>query len=179
MINMKKNISNSPALLSLLFCILLSWVSCVEGNKTFEKIVVDQSMVDSLKKVSDSSYSKPYYSGNFAVAEYYLNSGDSSIMQVMKDSGKHVRQVIIAKNNKRKYFAQFYANGQLMASYQFDAYGQNDGESKEYFENGAVSMSGVYKNGMRTGKWKNFNEKGEYLFSALYNSNGQQVDTEK
>ena len=178
MINMKRNILSTPATIALLFCMVASWVSCKQGDKTFEKILVDQSMIDSVKKLSDSSYTKPYYTGNFARTEYYLNSGDSSIMQVMKDSSQQVRQVIIAKNDKRIYFTQYYANGQLMASYQFDGYGQNEGESKEYFENGAVSMSGIYKNGMRTGKWKNFDEKGDQLFTAVYNDFGQQVATE-
>ncbi len=77
------------------------------------------ALIDSVKKVSDSSYTKPYYTGHFATAEYYLNSADSTIMQVMKDSSEHVRQVIIARNKRRLYFTQFYANGQLMASYHF------------------------------------------------------------
>jgi antitoxin component YwqK of YwqJK toxin-antitoxin module len=174
---MKRNIISPAAIIVVVICSAFCWMSCGENNKSFEKITVDNSLIDSVKKVSDSSYVKPYYSGYFASATYYLNSADSTLMQVMKDSSNKVRQVIIAKNNKRLYFTQYYANGQLMASYYFNADGQNDGESKEYFENGAVSMSGKYSNGLRTGKWKNFNEKGEYLFSAVYNNNGQQVST--
>jgi antitoxin component YwqK of YwqJK toxin-antitoxin module len=139
------------------------------------KLTVDMNMLDSISRHSDSTYTKPYGRNDFVTAEYFISKKDSSITQVMKDSGKIIRQVIIEKNRKRIYFAQFYANGQLMFKNDLDGYGQFNGESKEYYESGVLKRTGMYKNGFHIGNWKNYDEKAKYVSTDEYNELGQQV----
>ncbi len=122
-------------------------------NATLVKREVDRSYIDSLIKTADTSFYKQQYTNEFAAAQYYGNRKDSVLMQIMKASDSSIRQVIVTKNNRRIYFAQFYNNGQQKASYNFDNYGSNDGASTEYYENGQVKESGMYKAGFRMGEW--------------------------
>jgi hypothetical protein len=38
-----------------------------------------------------------------------------------------------------------------------------------YFQNGRVELEANYKNGLRHGEWKYFNQQGEFLYSLKYN----------
>ena len=132
-------------------------------------------MLDSVSKHSDSTYTKPYGRNDFVTAQYFISKKDSTTTQVMKDSAKNIRQVIIEKNKRRIYFTQFYANGQLMFKNNLDNYGQFNGESKEFYETGMLKRTGIYKNGFHFGNWKNYDETGKYISTDEYNENGQQV----
>lgn len=137
------------------------------------KLTVDITMLDSIRDHSDSTYTKPYKRTDFVTAEYFISKKDSTITQVMKDSAKHIRQVVIEKNKRRIYIAEFYSNGQLMFKNELDDYGQFNGESKEFYETGILKRAGVYKSGFHIGKWKNYNEEGNYVSTEEYNENGQ------
>jgi antitoxin component YwqK of YwqJK toxin-antitoxin module len=138
-----------------------------------DRLSTDQKLIDSLKKEADSIYSKPYLASGFAKAEYMINSKDSTITQVMTDSVGVTRQVVIVKNKRRIYTAQYYANGQLKASYAFDASGQYHGATEEYWENGLVKEAGYYSSGLRTGIWKRYDSAGIAEADILYDKNGQ------
>lgn len=138
-------------------------------------ITIPFSMIDSIKNESDSTYSKPYFTRAFAMAEYYFINKDSTLMQIMKDKDSLVRQIIVTKNKTRKFTAQYYPNGQLMAKYHLDNFGQFDGETKEFYENCFIRTSGVYQSGLHSGNWKNFDTTGKLISTDVYNSNGQQV----
>ena len=143
------------------------------------KISADRHMLDSIEQHSDSTYIKPYYRNDFKDAYYYISKKDSTVTQVMKDKQAVIRQIIIQKNKKRIYAAQFFANGQLMYSYKFDNFGQYDGLSEEYYSTGIVRRKGIYKHGFRSGKWKNYDKDGSYTSADEYNDDGQQVRTIK
>ena len=142
-----------------------------------ERITINSSMIDSIKKVSDSIYVKPYFTSDFAIAEYYINKKDTTLTQLMRDKDSVIRQVIITKNKVRIYIAQYYGNGQLKQKYELDNFGQYNGYSKEYYENGFVKSSGIYKNGFHAGEWKNYNIKGIFVSIDKYNNNGQIENT--
>ncbi|MEO6670284.1 MAG: hypothetical protein ABIN36_12455 [Ferruginibacter sp.] len=139
---------------------------------------VDMKMLDSIRKNSDSTYSELYGRNDFVTAEYFISKKDSTTTQVMSDSSKIIRQVIIAKNKRRIYFTQFYANGQLMFKNHLDDYGQFNGESSSFYESGRLKRTGIYKNGFYHGNWKNYDENGKYISTDEYDGNGQEVNSE-
>ncbi len=154
---------------------------CVYGcsqKKDLELQIIkpDAHWLDSIKKASDTSWVKDYRNNEFVKAEYYLSKKDSVLTQVMKDSFDHVRQVIAVRDKQtRLFFAQYYANGQLMAKFQFDTMGRYTGMSTSYYQTGVIKSNGEYKNGFHWGKWKNYDEQGNYISTDEYDENGQLV----
>ncbi len=159
----------------LLVSISALYVCSCTNNKTTERITIDTAYIDSVKSTADSVYSKAQYTAEFAWSDYYRNSQDSTLMQIMKGKDSLIKQVIVTKNNRRIYFAQFYDNGQLKAAYEFDSYGTNNGPSKEYYENGRVREEGNYKSGFRTGEWQEYDSTGKKTNLIRYNAFGQVV----
>ncbi|CAN5883600.1 hypothetical protein BH11BAC4_BH11BAC4_00110 [soil metagenome] len=151
------------------------WVSCKERtNNNIQKISADKKMLDSIKLKADTTFSKRYPGVVFTKAEYFVN--DSNTTQVMKDSNGVIRQIIIEQNKRRIYYARFYENGQLMAKVNLDNFGQYDGISNEYYENGNLKATGVYRKGFRFGKWTNYTEDGRYVSTDEYNKDGQKIN---
>ena len=136
---------------------------------------VNYSWLDSIVQSSDTSYQKKYGTTKFAKAYYYINSKQGIICQVMKDDSDSIRQIIITKNNKRDFFAEYYANGQLMAKLRLDSFGQYHGPSKYYYQNSYPESEGDYQHGLKKGIWKNYNSKGELTGTIEYNINGNAV----
>jgi antitoxin component YwqK of YwqJK toxin-antitoxin module len=174
-----KNLLTSKRLLfSILFLIVL--FGCKSKMKAAKQIIlVNQNMLDSIKKQSDSTWTKPYFARDFAEALYYKNSIDTTLTQIMKDKDAVIRQIIVTQNKTRIFFAQYYSNGQLMAKYNLDKYGQYDGHGEEYYETGFLKTTGNYSSGFHTGKWKNFDDAGNYVSTDEYNADGQVANTIK
>ena len=168
---------------SILFFITacVFFYSCSQQNAastTAAKKTLDHHWLDSvIKQHSDSTYSKPYKRTDFVTAYWYINKKDTSVCQVMKDSADTVRQVIIAKKNVRIFFAQYFANGQLQATFPLDQFGQYHGATTTYFKNGNIESTGNYLHGLKTGNWKNYNEKAVLVTTDEYNNDGQVVKT--
>ena len=151
--------------------------SCTNGQKkiTTPLITIEKAFLDSIIKITDTSYSKPYKRGAFYTAVYYLNKKDSSVCQIMKDSVGTIRQIIIAKKDIRTFFSQYYTNGQLQAELPLDEFGQYHGVAIFYYQDGLVQSNGDYVHGLKTGQWKNFNEKGKLISTDNYDKNGQLI----
>lgn len=135
-----------------------------------KKIAV--ALLDSITKNSDSTYSKKYRTRDFATADYYLFKKDSSLCQVMKDSAHTIRQILVTRKNTQTYFAQFYANGQLIADVKLDDFGQRDGNATYYYQNGNIKSSGIYHHGLAAGEWKEYEENSRTISIINYDSNG-------
>lgn len=167
---MKKNGGLVLLFLALLF-------SCNQKSKKAEAVLrkIDMTVIDSVIKNSDTTYTKPYKRTDFVTAVYYLNRPNKMVCQLMKDSAGTIRQVIIAKNDVRTFYAQYYANGQLMATLPLDAYGQYHGKSVSYYSNGAKQNEGEYSHGMYTGKWNNYDEEGQLTSVYEYDTNGSRI----
>jgi antitoxin component YwqK of YwqJK toxin-antitoxin module len=158
----------------LIFLLIMGIYSC-EPKRAVHAVEKpdEKQLLDSIAKEADSVYSKPYNASGFTTAEYMVNSKDSTITQVMKDTAGNTLQVTIVKNKRRIYFAPYYPNGQLKASYAFDQYGQYNGAAEEYWENGLVKEAGYYKGGLREGEWKNYDSSGRLSGTVYYDKNGQ------
>ena len=159
------------AVLVIMFC------SCQSKNKVLKEIIkVDTHWLDSVKKTSDTSWSKKYRSLEFYNADYYVTKKDSIATQVMTDSLGNVRQVLSAKYDQvRVFFAQYYANGQLMARLSFDSLGKYNGVATLFYETGIIKSLGSYAHGFYTGQWKNYDSTGNYTNTDVYNADGQLV----
>ncbi len=153
-------------------CIFLAACSSKQTTKQ-HTTKLDINWLDSIIKNSDTSYTKPYFRTDFVTASYYFSKKDSSLCQVMKDSMGTIRQISIAAKNIRTFYGQYYNNGQLVAWLPFDAAGMYDGDAVYYYENGAVKSSGAYTHGLKTGKWKNFDDKGKLVNTEEFDKNGQ------
>jgi antitoxin component YwqK of YwqJK toxin-antitoxin module len=158
--------------------VVLFFVGCKVKN-TCPGISVDNGMLDSVKKKMDTSYSKPYRSQEFATTEYYINKKDTTVCQLMRDTANQIRQVLIAKKEKRIFTAEYYSNGQLKASWSLDNEGRLNGAATLYFETGCIKSKGVFHNGLYYGVWENYDQNGTFLSTDQYDSNGQLVKTVK
>jgi antitoxin component YwqK of YwqJK toxin-antitoxin module len=158
-----------------LMCGCLFYSCEVKKAIVIQKISADTAMLDSIKGKADTSFLKKYPRTDFTTATYYINYNDSTITQVMRDNKDMIRQIIIERKKVRIYTAAFYANGQLMAKYNLDSFGQFSDSSKAYYENGYLKSEGIYKNGFHFGKWKNYDSTGKYINTEQYNKDGQQI----
>lgn len=155
-------------------CLFL-FACSTKKNALPSMIRVNNSWLDSIRQSSDTSYVKKYGTSKFANAAYYINNKETIICQVMKDSSDSIRQIIITKNNKRSFFAEYYPNGQLMAQLPLDTFGQYHGPSKYYYENGLVESEGDYEHGLKRGVWKNNNKEGKPRGTNEYDTNGNVI----
>jgi hypothetical protein len=161
----------------LMFLLMVAGIiSCKEQKKApaHKLKKVDQAFVDAVMKNSDTTYSKPYKRPDFVTAEYYISKKDSTEAQIMRDSAKQIRQVLVSKKGVRNYYALYYPNGQLQADLKFDNYGQFDGPATYYYESGAVKSTGNYKHGLSTGEWKEYDENGTESI-IKYDANGARI----
>ncbi|CAN5157344.1 hypothetical protein BH11BAC5_BH11BAC5_18770 [soil metagenome] len=133
---------------------------------------VNYSWLDSIKKSSDTTYIKKYGTNKFATATYYINSKEAITCQVMKDLSDSIRQIIVTKNNKRIFIAEYYGNGQLTAKLPLDTFGQYHGPATWFYENGYKESDGEYVHGFKKGEWENYNQQGEFIGKNEYDSNG-------
>lgn len=143
----------------LFLFIAVCMFSCKQKNGN-DKILATP-FIDSVIKKSDSSYEKAYYRTDFVKAAYYVNTKDSTICQLMKDSAGSIRQVIIAHKDVRIFFGTYYKNGQLQADLPLDAFGQYHGTGKFFYPDGKIQSTGNYLHGVKTGTWKVYDEKGK------------------
>ncbi len=157
----------------VVFCAALI-ASCTNKDIKKESVLkkVDIAWLDSIVKNSDSTFSKKYRTADFATADYYLFKKDSAVCQVMRDTAKTIRQILVSRKNIRTYFTHYYANGQLIADVKLDNYGQPDGNATYYYENGQIMRAGKYRHGLAVGEWQEFDEKTNVRSLAAYDSNG-------
>jgi antitoxin component YwqK of YwqJK toxin-antitoxin module len=142
-----------------------------------KKIGVNEHLVDSIRKASDTNLVKTYRNAEFVAAEYFVNRRDSTIAQLMKDSSGQIRQMIITKKDTRTFFAEYYKNGQLKQQFSFDVKGKLNGYSEVYFENGCMRSKGYYQHGFYNGEWENFNQAGKLMSKDVYDTAGQLLKT--
>lgn len=133
-------------------------------------------MLDSIAKISDTTYTKPYKRTDFVWATYYADTVNKTICQVMKDSSQQIRQIIVSKKNIRTFFGQYYPNGQMIDSLPLDELGQYHGLSVSYYESGQKKSEGNYLHGFRTGKWNNYDESGKLVSTDEYDVNGARIN---
>lgn len=154
-------------------------VGCTNSQNAPKKITISASWLDSIKSKSDTHYIRHYRNTDFVKAEYFVNRKDTTICQVMKDSSGNIRQVIVAKENRKLFFAEYYKNGQLISFLPVGPDGKYNGIATYYYENGTVKNTGLYSEGFRAGKWTNYNEDGHLVSTDVYSSSGELEKTIK
>ena len=161
---------------SLLLVAVICICSCTQKNGN-DKInandkILATPFIDSVIKKSDSTYEKPYYRTDFVKAAYYINTKDSTVCQLMKDSAGSIRQIIVARKDVRIFFGTYYTNGQLQADLPLDSFGQYHGTGKFYYADGKLQSTGNYLHGIKTGTWKVYDEKGKETASDNFDQVG-------
>jgi antitoxin component YwqK of YwqJK toxin-antitoxin module len=151
--------------------------SCSQQKNRSTKL--DQTWLDSIIRQSDSNYSKPYYRTDFVTAVYYINKKDSTLCQLMKDSAGKIRQIIVTRKDIRTFWGQYYANGQLQAYLPLDDFGRYHGDAIYYYKSSSIQSSGKYIHGLKNGEWKNYDEKGKFISTEEYDTNGALLKTLK
>lgn len=156
----------------LLVFVLLIIAGCKQPGIT-HAAKLDSRWLDSIIKNSDTSYTKPYLRTDFVTAAYYFSKKDSSLCQVMKDSAGRVRQISVTVKNIRRFYGQYYTNGQLQAWLPFDTNGLYNGEATLYYEDGRIQSSGTYSHGIKKGQWKNYDAKGVLTGVEAFDNDGR------
>lgn len=163
----------------ILYCLVIFCLIGCEQKQSCKKIVLNQSILDSAKQKADTSYTKRYLTEEFAIADHFINRKDSTVCQIMKDTGGVVRQVIMTRKDIRFFTAEFYENGQLKAKLPFDNKGKFDGQAEYYFESGCIMRSGSFVHGFFHGEWRNFDELGNLVSIDNYDENGELINSSK
>lgn len=135
-------------------------------------IRVNYNWLDSVKRISDSTYVKKYGTNKFANATYYIGNKEAVVCQVMKDLSDTIRQIIVTKKGKRNFIAEYYGNGQLVANLPLDSFGQYHGQSIYYYQNGFIESQGSYEHGFKKDIWKYYTAEGKLSKKNEYDSNG-------
>lgn len=159
--------------------VLFSCSSKPGKKEVAAKKMIDKNWLDSVTRRADSTYARSYKRADFDTAWFYVSHHDSSVCQVMKDKTGEIRQVIIAKNDRRVFFAQYYSNGQVQADLPLDEFGQYHGNAVYYYENGITESNGVYRHGLKEGEWKNYDNNGDLVSTEEYDKNGQLLKKEE
>ena len=148
-----------------------------QAVSSVEKVLFKESMLDSLRQRSDSTYSRYIGAPEFHSAEQLVSRRDSTTTKIMRDSMGNVVAVVQFRNNIRTLFKEYYSNGQLKASLPLNAAGEFHGPAKYYHVDGRVKSEGVYVNGLFNGSWKNYDVSGKFISSDVYDENGQLVQS--
>jgi hypothetical protein len=165
---------------TLIYCsIAFLFMGCQDQQEvsSVEKDLFKESMLDSLRERSDSTYSRYIGAPEFHSAEQLLSRRDSTITKIMRDSMGNVVAVVQFRNNIRTLFKEYYSNGQLKASLPLNAEGEFHGPSKYYHVDGRVKSEGVYVNGLFNSSWKNYDVSGKLISTDIYDENGQLVQS--
>ncbi len=161
-------------ILSILVCVYIFGCSAKKDSLP-QKIGINYAWMDSVMQSADTVFEKKYGTTKFANATYYNNQQQDIICQVMRDSSDSIRQIIMTKNGQRIFLAEYYANGQLMAKLALDSFGQYQGPSKYYHQNGFVESEGDYEHGLKKGAWKNYSGEGKLISTSEYDANGNVI----
>ena len=157
----------------IIFAVAIFLLGCSSKREVAPSAIrVNYNWLDSVKRISDSTYVKKYGTNKFAKATYYINNKEAVVCQVMKDLSDTIRQIIVTKNGKRKFIAEYYGNGQLVANLPLDSFGQYHGPSIYYYQNGFIESEGNYEHGFKKGIWKNYTAEGNPSVKNEYDSNG-------
>ena len=157
--------------------IMVMCVAC--KNKKREAVVniikVDTAFFDSIRRNSDTGFTRIIGVGEFYSAEQYYTGGDSIVSKIMKDTAGHITGFVQFHKNVRTAYAEYYGNGQLKGKLLPDSQGQFDGQAVYYYEDGSVKSEGVYDKGLFSGTWKNYSVEGVLISTDKYDANGQLI----
>ena len=164
----------------LIFVVLmLGIISCNEHEVSdIEVIKFNMRIIDSLRSVSDTSFTELTGRSDFFTTEYYINRRDTTQTKIYKDSAGNVVGIIKSKHDIRHFSAEYYPNGQLRGKTDF-SHGKVDGPATYYYQNGRIKSVGKWADYKKVGIWKEYSESGALKVVIHYDNNGQMIKTEK
>lgn len=172
-------IKHTKTMKLLLFILPLGIASCKHRELSdIEVIKFNYAIIDSLKKVSDTSYISLLGRADFYTAEYYITRGDSSENKILKDSAGNVVGIVQMKNDVTLFAAEYYPNGQVMGNLSFLS-GKIEGPAKYYYRDGRIRSLGVWKDNSRIGTWREYFETGVLKEIIHYDNSGAIINTEE
>ncbi|MCK9611354.1 MAG: DUF3352 domain-containing protein [Bacteroidales bacterium] len=71
-------------------------------------------------------------------------------------------------------YREFYENGNRKALLNFEK-GIPEGDAEFYYDSGVIKIEGQYKNGVKEGKWKHYNETGELITKEKWKKGDQKI----
>ena len=157
--------------------IVIMGIACKGTKKdaVVQIIKVDTAFFDSIRRNSDTGFTRTIGAGEFYSAEQYYTGGDSIVSKIMKDTAGRITGFVQFHKNVRTAYAEYYTNGQLKAKLLPDSQGRFDGQAIYYYEDGRIKSKGVYDKGLFSGTWKNYSAEGMLISTDEYNANGQLI----
>ena len=179
---MHKEKFNNKKLLLIIGMVITGLFACNSERKRSAIEVYmapGKEWLDSLHKASDTTFGKRYGGVDFYKTEFNVNKKMGTLTQIMLDSNDHITQIVVAKDNKRIFFKEYYSNGQMKSKLSLDSTGQFDGPAKYYYEDGRIQKEGNFKNGFYSGSWNNYDKEGYITSVEKYGESGELLTTEK
>jgi hypothetical protein len=162
----------------ILFCFIISLLSCKQREvAAIETIKFDNKLIDTLKTISDTTYSTFIGRHDFYYADLYVIKSDSFITKILKDSLGNVVGLNKSKNGMTIFSAEYYPNGQLIGKILFKS-GTIDGPATYYYSDGRIKSQGQWHNHVQVGIWKSYKENGELQATIYYDSSGKLIKTD-
>lgn len=159
------------------FCFIITLFSCKQRESSAVEIIkFDNKLIDTLKKISDTTYSTFIGSHDFYSADFYVIKKNSTITKILKDSLGRVVGLNKSKNGMTTFAAEYYPNGQLMGKIQFNS-GTIDGPAVYYYSDGRIKSIGLWHDFAQVGVWKSYKENGELQTIINYDSSGKIIMT--
>ncbi len=93
------------------------------------------------------------------------------------DDGKLSQEGSLQNGKREGHWKSYYRDGTLWSEGDFEK-GVAEGITITYYPNGKKRYEGQFKNGQKTGVWKFWNDKGEFVKNITFVPKGKKVHTE-
>lgn len=150
---------------TIIILLLFFLSSCGQTERSdIEVIKFDPKTIDDLKRTSDTIYTEYIGRTDFYTADHFVNRKDSVTAKLFKDATGNVVALNRSKNETVFFAMEYYPNGQARGKLPEKTDGAYNGQVRYFYEDGRVKSEGQFKNGSRSGEWKNYDSDG-YLIS--------------
>jgi antitoxin component YwqK of YwqJK toxin-antitoxin module len=128
---------------------------------TIEKYISDVLQTDAPELAKLETHTEYYDNGRIKSEGPLKNGKPFGVHHEYDETGKPVK-------------AEIYDSGRVMAEGVLDTAGLQQGEWKEYYENGQMKSIGKYLNGNKVGQWKYFYASSKVFEIGKYDNQGRQ-----
>jgi hypothetical protein len=97
---------------------------------------------------------------DFYYVSDYKDTIDGSLTRILRDSLKNVVGINQTRNGTKIFVAEYFTNGQQRGDIPINEEGNMTGMATYYYENGHIKSTGRLEDGIKVGKWENYDETG-------------------
>lgn len=157
--------------LLLLLIVTLLTVSCSANypGSDFEILTYHETLTQ-IQSIADTAHNE--YNKDSTVRYETYRLGPNTIAYVSY-SGDTLLAIGRKTNGVITALGEYYSNGQLVGKVNFKVNGQIDGPATYYHKDGRIRATGQFKDGIRTGEWKDYNPIGQLVTTRTYNDKGE------